>query len=66
MCTSVNHQCLCQNLLFRGCEAELGEEFCFAGSFRVVDRKQVVDDLAPIDTCLACVWKLHGRAYWHL
>ena len=63
MCASVNHQCLRQNLPFRGREAEPGEEFCFTSSFRVVERKQVIDDLAPIDTCVACVWKLHGGAY---
>lgn len=65
MCPSVNHQCLRQDLPFCGREAELGKEFCFARSFRVVEPKQVIDDLAPIDTPIGCVWKLHGRAYWH-
>lgn len=50
--TRLDDQCVSQNFPLGNCESEAGKEPRLGGSFRMVEREQVVGDLALFDACV--------------
>jgi len=61
MCPCVIDERACQNLPMHSRKAKRAEEFCLAGSFRMVKGKKVISYLTLLNDGVACIREDHSR-----